>query len=373
MKLNDFKLEVYFGKYEFTAPYLLTQSDCESMEVSELLRFEPGAEEMLMHSWLGYTEVPGNPELRALVAGLYQNIKADEILMHTGAQEAIFDYMNVMLEKDDHVISMFPAYQSLYEVGHSIGCDVSKWTMKHDANGWSVDFDELESLIRPNTKLIAINSPHNPTGYTFSEEELNRLCGIAEKHDLYLFADEVYRGLELDGIRKPWVADMYDKAVSLGVLSKAYGLPGLRIGWIATRDKGILDQMTKFKHYLSIGNSGPSEMLSIVALKHSDALLRRNLNIIKDNLAIADRFFEKYAHLFQNNRPMSGPIAFHQIKLEQPIELFCEDLVQKAGVLLLPASIYGFHGQFFRMGYGRKSFGENLKVFEQYLISQNLV
>lgn len=373
MKLNDFKLEVYFGKYEFTAPYLLTQSDCESMEVAELLQYEPGSEERLMHSWLGYTEVPGNPELRGLVSGLYKNISADDILMHTGAQEAIFDYMNVMLDKDDHVISMFPAYQSLYEVGHSIGCDVSKWTMKHDKNGWSIDFDELEALIRPNTKLIVFNSPHNPTGYTFSEEELKRLCSIAEKHDLYLFADEVYRGLELDGVKKPWVADLYDKAVSLGVLSKAYGLPGLRIGWVATRDREILEKMTKFKLYLSIGNSGPSEILSIFALKHGDALLQRNLRIIKDNLAIADQFFSKYPQQFQNNHPMAGPIAFHQIKLEQPVERFCEDLVQRSGVLLLPASVYGFDGQFFRMGYGRKSFETSLNVLEQYLIDQKLV
>lgn len=373
MKINDFKLEVYFGKYEFTAPYLLTQSDCESMEVAELLRYEPGAEEKLMSSWLGYTEVPGNPELRTLVSKLYKKINEDDILMHTGAQEAIFDYMNVMLEKGDHVICMFPVYQSLYEVAYSEGLEVSPWNLKHNEQGWSVDFDELESLIRPNTKLIAVNTPNNPTGFTFKEEELKQLCSIAEKHGIYIFADEVYRGLDLDGVKKPWVADLYDKAISLGVMSKAYGLAGLRIGWVATRDKETLEKMTKFKHYLSICNSGPSEILSIVALKHGDALLQRNLAIIKDNLAIANGFFAKYQHLFQNNQPQSGPIAFHKIKIDQPIDLFCEDLVQKSGVLLLPANIYDYKGQFFRMGYGRTSFAESLGKFEQYLIEQNLV
>jgi aspartate/methionine/tyrosine aminotransferase len=373
MKLDDFKLEVYFGKYEFTAPYLLTQSDCESMEVGELLQYEPGSEEKLMHSWLGYTEVPGNPELRSLVAGLYKNIKDDEILMHTGAQEAIFDYMNVILEKGDHVICMFPVYQSLYEVANSVGCEVSPWNLKHTEKGWSIDLDELEALIRPNTKLIAVNTPNNPTGYTFSEEEMKQLCSIAEKNGIYLFADEVYRGLELDGKAKPCAADLYDKAVSLGVLSKAYGLPGLRIGWVATRDKELLDKMAKFKHYLSIGNSGPSEILSIVALKHSDKLLQRSLNIIQGNLKLADQFFARYEHLFQNNRPAAGPIAFHKIKIDQPIDDFCEDLVQKSGVLLLPASIYSYKGQFFRMGYGRKSFEQCLNIFEQYLIDRKMV
>ncbi len=373
MKINDFKLEVFFDKYEFTAPYLLTQSDCESMEISELLALDPGAEEMLMRGWLGYTEVKGAPELRSLVSRLYRNIKDDEVIIHTGAQEAIFDYMNVMLEKGDHVITMFPAYQSLFEVANAEGCEVSSWNLKHGERGWSIDFDELESLIRPNTKLIAVNTPNNPTGFTFREEELKRLCAIADKYGIYIFADEVYRGLDLDGISKPWVADLYDKAVSLGVMSKSYGLAGLRIGWIATRDRTILDKMMKFKHYLSISNSCPSEILSIIALRHGDKLLQRNLNIIKGNLEIADRFFAKYEHLFQNNRPAAGPIAFHKIEVEQPVADFCEDLVQKSGVLLLPANIYSYPGQFFRMGYGRKSFETCLNIFEQYLIERKFV
>lgn len=373
MKINDFKLEVFFDKYEFTAPYLLTQSDCESMTIEELLRYEPDAEKMLKSSWLGYTEAAGNPELRSLVSGLYQNINENEVLMHTGAQEAIFAYMNVLLEKGDHVITMFPAYQSLYEVAHTEGCEVSPWKLKHSDSGWSIDFDELEKLIKPNTKLIAVNTPNNPTGYVFSEAELKQLCSIADKHGIYIFADEVYRGLDLDGISKPWVADLYDKAVSLGVMSKAYGLAGLRIGWVASKDSELLNKMKKFKYYMSICNSGPSEILSVIALKHGNALLNRNLEQIKKNLIVADDFFSRYESVFQNNRPMAGPIAFHKIKIQQPIDQFCEDLVQKSGVLLLPSSIYGFEGPFFRMGYGRKSFEEGLKVFEEYLIGRCLV
>lgn len=250
---------------------------------------------------------------------------------------------------------------------------MSPWNLKHTEQGWCIDFDELEALIRPNTKLIAVNTPNNPTGFTFSEEELKRLCSIAEKHGIYIFGDEVYRGLEPDGVKNPWIADLYDKAISLGVLSKAYGLAGLRIGWVATRDKDILSKMTKFKHYLSICNSEPSEFLSIIALKHGDKLLQRSIDIIQGNLKLADQFFARYEHLFQNNRPMSGPIAFHKIKIDQSIEDFCEDLVQKSGVLLLPASIYSFKGPFFRMGYGRKSFEQCLNIFEQYLIERKLV
>jgi aspartate/methionine/tyrosine aminotransferase len=169
MSLRDFKLEVFFGKYEFTAPYLLTQSDCESMTVAELLELEPGSEKKLMDNWLGYTEVPGSPELRNLVASsLYTTMKHDNILMYAGAQEAVYAYMNVLLEPGDHVISMFPTYQSLYEVALSKGLEVSKWALKQTDNKWTIDLEELRNLIKPNTKLIVVNTPNNPTGYTLN-------------------------------------------------------------------------------------------------------------------------------------------------------------------------------------------------------------
>lgn len=373
MKIRDFALEVFFGKYEFTAPYLLTQSDCEAMSVRELLQYEPGSDEKLLDCWLGYTEVPGEPELRAQVSSLFKTMSDNEVLMHCGAQEAIFDYMNVVLKKDDHVICMTPAYQSLYEVALSSGCEVSFWNQRHTPNGWSVDFDALESMIKPNTKVIVVNTPNNPTGYTFTEEEIKTLCDIADRHGTYIFSDEVYKGLDPDGVKKPWIADVYDRCISLGVMSKAYGLPGLRVGWVATHNRELLDSMTKFKHYLSICNSAPSETLASVALKHGEKILARNREIIKENLSIADKFFSRCGGLFVNNPPQSGPVAFHRMNIDSPIEEFCDILVQKAGVLLLPASIYESSEPFFRMGYGRKSFGQNLIKFEEFLLSHKYI
>ncbi len=370
MKIRDFKLEVFFGKYEFTAPYLLTQSDCESMTARELLAYEPGSEEGYLDTWLGYTEVPGNPALRGLVASLYRDMSDEDILMHTGAQEAIFAYMNVILEKGDHVVSLFPIYQSLYEVANAMGCEVSRWQLRQADGGWALDFDELESLVRPTTKAIVVNTPNNPTGYTLNREEIEKLCAIASKRGIRVFADEVYRGLDLDGAAKPWVADLYDRATSLGVMSKAYGFAGLRVGWVASKDRELLDKMTKFKHYLSICNSCASEYLSVVALKHSEEILERNRGIIRENLRIADGFFARHAGLFANNAPQGGPVAFHRMNIGMPMEDFCERLVRKAGVLLLPANIYDYEGPYFRMGYGRKSFAQNLQKFEEYLAGE---
>ncbi len=371
MKMNDFKLECYFGKYEFTAPYLLTQSDCESMSTKELLALEHGAQEAFLGQWLGYTETWGDPELRHIIASLYQHMSAEDVLAFHGAQEAIFGYMNVMLEEGDHMIAMYPNYQSAYEVANAIpNSECSKWYIRDKGTHWAMDFDELEALIKPNTKLIAVTSPNNPTGYTFTNDEIKRLCAICEKNNLYLFADEVYKGLELEGEKRDWMADHYDKCASLGVMSKAYGLAGLRVGWLVSKDHETLEKVVKFKHYMSICNSAPSEFLAKVALKHGAAILERNRQIIRDNIKLVDEFFDRYPQLFEKKATTCGPVAYHKLLLDMPVKDFCQMAVDKKGVLLLPSEIYGMEDQYFRMGYGRKNVPESLAKFEEFLIEE---
>lgn len=371
MNIRDFKLECYFGKYEFTAPYLLTQSDCESMTTRELLSLEEGGEQAYLDQWLGYTETWGSPELREGIAGLYQKVNAEDVLVFHGAQEAIFAYMNVMLTAGDHLIAMYPNYQSAYEVAQSIpGCTWSKWMLHDTPTGWSIDFDELESLIQPNTKLITITSPNNPTGYTFTREEQKKLVAICEKHGLYLFADEVYKGLELSGDSRDWFADHYDRAVSLGVMSKAYGLAGIRVGWLATKDHSLLSRAVKFKHYTSICDAAPSEFLATFALRHSDFLLNRSKQIIRENLKIVDEFFDRYPTMFERKNMTCGPVAFHKLLLNEAVDQFCQRSVEEKGVLLLPAGIFEMEGPYFRMGYGRRNVPESLEQFEQFIQQQ---
>jgi len=373
MKINDFKLEVFFGKHEFSAPYLLTQSDCESMSISQLLAFEEQSQEEFLNGWLGYTEVPGDPELRRVIAGLYGTMGAEDIVVHAGAQEPIFNFMNVLLEPDDHVICQFPIYQSLFEVADAIGCEVSPWPIEAGEKGWRLDLAKLEALIRPDTKLIILNSPNNPTGYTLTNNEIEQIARIAARHDLYVFCDEVYKGVELDGEKRPWFADHYEKGISLGVMSKAYGLAGLRIGWLATKDRELLDKLVRMKHYTSICSSAPSEKLAVIALKHSDELLRRNVAIIEKNLKTAEDFFNRYPDFFEFIRPMAGPVAFVKMNIEKPMDDFCDELVARQGVLLLPSSIYGLDTPYFRMGFGRENFKESLDQFEQFLIENQYV
>ena len=365
MKFDDFKLESFFNRYEFKAPHLLCCSDCESMSIEELLSFEPGAKEGFLKSWLGYSESGGDPELLAEIAKMYRYTGRQGILEFVGAEEAIFGFMNCALEKDDHVITMFPAYQSTYEVCRSIGCGISNWDLVQTENGWTIDMDDLENLIRPNTKVIAICSPNNPTGCRLTQEQTMAIAEIAGKYGLMVFSDEVYRGLS-GGEPEPF-ADIYDNAFSLNVLSKAYGLPGLRIGWLASQNHAFLRQMLNFKYYTSICSPVPSQKLAAIAVRNRSTIIGRNKDIIEENLVHSDRFFKKHEDVFQYNRPMAGPIAFHRLKSDCPIEDFCERLVSQKGVLLAPGSLFDMEGNYFRMGYGRKDFKVGLDLLDEFL------
>lgn len=369
MQLPDFKLERFFAKYEFKAPYLMCGSDCESFSIQEILDLEPGSQDRFTQLRLGYTEAPGSPELREEIAALYINISPAEILVHVGAEEAIFNFMQVALKPGDHVIVQFPCYQSLYEVARAAGCEVSKWELKYGPDGWAPDLDNLKKAVNKNTKAIVINSPHNPTGYLFSRPELDEIIAIARKNNILLFSDEVYKYLEYDPKDTlPWASDLYENAVSLGVMSKTFGLPGLRIGWIATRNRAIYNAMAAFKDYTTICNSAPAEFLAATALRSKKEIIRRNLEIIDKNLNLLDDFFVKYSRLFAWHRPKAGPIAFPGLITGQNTEDFCIDLVNKKGVLLLPGNYYDFGEKHFRVGYGRRNFKTCLTNLEEYVV-----
>lgn len=367
MRINNFKLEEFFAKYEFSASYLLCASDCESFTVEELLSLDQESEKLLKKLELGYTESQGSPVLREEISNLYDDVMLENIIIFSGAEEGIFIFMNVFLERGDHIIVQFPAYQSLYEIAKSIGCEISKWIMKED-NDWELDINFLKNNIRKNTKAIVINCPHNPTGYLMSKEKFDNIIEIAKKNDIYIFSDEVYRLLEYnDNNRLPNICDCYDKGISLGVMSKAFGLAGLRIGWIATKNKLLYKKIASFKNYTTICNSAPSEFLSILALRNKNTILKRNLEIIENNLKHLDQFFSRYNHLFGWVKPKAGCIAFPRIKFNKNVEEFCIDLFKKKSVLLLPSTIYNFGNKHFRIGFGRKSLAEGLKILEEYL------
>lgn len=366
MKLPPFKLERYFAKYEFNTQYLLCSSDCEAMTIADLLAFEDGAADKFQQTWLGYTESQGGPTLRQAICGLYETIQPEHVLVHSGAEEAIFLFMHAALEKGDHVIVHWPCYQSLTEVARSIGCDVSPWRAREE-NNWALDLGELRHLMRTNTKAIVINTPHNPTGFLMPHADFDEINRFAQEKNLLLFSDEVYRESEYDpAARLPAACDMGEHAVSLGVTSKTYGLAGLRIGWIATKNKKIYERMAALKDYTTICNSAPSEFLAELALRHRQRLIDRNLGIIKHNLAVVDGLFARHSSLFLWVRPRAGSMGFPRL-LKGDVDDFCDKLVKEAGVLLLPGSMYDDSANHFRLGLGRKNLPEAVARLDEFL------
>jgi aspartate/methionine/tyrosine aminotransferase len=366
MPLSPFELERYFARYEFTVRYLLCSSDCEAMTIGELMAMEPGAAQRFQDHWLGYTESMGAPALRREIGRIYTTIAPDRILVHAGAEEAIYLFMHAALKAGDHLVVHTPCYQSLGEVARALGCQVSPWRAREE-NGWALDLDELRRLIRPHTKAVVVNMPHNPTGYLMERERFAELVGIVQEHGLILFSDEVYRESEYDEAhRLPAACDLDSRAVSLGVMSKTYGLPGLRIGWVATRNQKILSAMAMLKDYTTICNSAPSEFLAELALRHREKLAQRSLATIKANLTVVDDFFAHHAERFAWVRPQAGPIAFPRL-LQGKANHFCHELVTQAGVLLLPGTVYDDTGNHFRIGFGRRNLPEALERMETHL------
>jgi aspartate/methionine/tyrosine aminotransferase len=367
MKLPAFKLERFFSKHEFTDPYLLSSSDCEAMTIEELLSLEPGSAEKFHQTWLGYTETQGSLELRQTIAQTYQTIETKEILVHAGAEEAIFIFMNIALQPGDHIIVHFPCSQSHLSIAQSIGCEVSEWVSRETDN-WELDLDWLRGAIQPNTRAIVINCPHNPTGYVMSQAKLEELIAICRQHNILLFSDEVYRCLEYrDEDTLPAACDLYENAISLGVMSKTYGLAGLRIGWIATHNPEIYQAMAEFKDFTSICSSAPSEFLSTLALRNRDQIIQRNRAIIAANVETCDRFFLNHADLFNWTTPKGGSTAFPSLKPVMDVEEFCIDLINQQGVMLLPSTYFDYGKQNFRIGLGRKNLPECMEKFDDYL------
>ena len=366
MQLPPFKLERYFARYEFAVKHLLCASDCEAMTIAELLALEDGASEAFQDHWLGYTESAGDPGLRREIARLYTTVEPDQILVHTGAEEAIFLFMQAALCPGDHVIVHWPCYQSLFEVARSLGCTVTFWRAREE-NGWALDLEELKEAIRPATRAVILNTPHNPTGYLMPAADQAVLVEIAREAGLLLFSDEVYRESEYDPAdRLPAACDLDERAVSLGVLSKTYGLPGLRIGWVATRNAAVYRRMAALKDYTTICNSAPSEFLAAVALRRRQSLAARSRDTIAANLILLDDFFARHADRFAWVRPKAGPIAFPRLKQDDAAD-FCHRLVTEAGVLLLPGAMYDHPKNHFRIGFGRRHLPEALAALERFV------
>ncbi len=368
MNYREFKLERFFARYEFSVEYLLSPSDCESLSLQELLAL---ADTECLDLWrdlkLGYTESPGHPLLREEAASFYRELSAREVLI-ANPEEGILIAMQSLLEKCDEVIALEPSYQSLQEIPRALGCRVVGWPLTVREGCWHLDLDFLKATITPRTRMVIVNFPHNPTGYLPDQKTFTDLLALVEERNLYLFSDEIYRMLEHDPVKRlPAAADYYSRAVSLGGLSKSFGLPGLRIGWLATRDAEARQKFAVIKDYTSICSSAPSEILGIIALRAKEEIARDKLALVLANLQLARSFFRKYSSMFQWLEPRAGSTAFPRLTVDKPVEQFCAELVEQKNVMLLPGDVFDFPGNHFRVGLGRNNFADGLALLEQFI------
>lgn len=363
------ELERFFARYEFTVEHILCASDVDGLPMAELLGLaDPQLRELWDSLALGYTETGGHPVLREAIAGLYERVTPDEVVVcGGGAAEALFVLLNAILDRGDHSVVVWPAFESLSKVAPAIGAEVTLVPL--DAtDAWRLDVGAVRRALTPQTRAVVINYPHNPTGAALDLASYRELIDLAEERDLWLVSDEVYRLMEFDpASRLPAAADVTGRAVSVGVMSKAYGLAGLRIGWIAARDPELLRRVITIKDYTSVCASAPAEVLATIALRARDRVVGRCRDIVAANLAHVDGFMDRWAEHVAWVRPRGGTVGFPRLRADWPVDEFVDELVTRHGVLLLPGGVFDDRDNHFRIGMGRRNLPEAIARLDAFV------
>lgn len=357
MKLEPFALERWMTIWETKVEFDIAESGILPLTVNDILALLPPAERdatlaRLLDTRLGYSEAPGSLDLRSALAATYRDTGPDDILVTTGAIEANYLLFNVLLDPGDHVVAVHPAYQQLYSVPRAIGCDVSLWHISAEG-GFHYDLDELERLVTPRTRLIVVNTPHNPTGALLSADELRRVYALAESVGARVLCDEAYRWLELpdnDPLPPP-IRDLGERGISVGTFSKPFGLPGLRTGWIAAPAE-IIAACWAMRDYISLSPGKLNDALALLAFRHRDQITARTKAIVAQNLATAARWFAEQADLVSWTPPRAGLLALLSYRLDIPSRDLADRLAGEYSVMLAPGAAFGYEYHL-RLGVGQ--------------------
>ncbi len=353
MDIQKFAVEEWMNKYEMDAVYNLAETCCDSLTFEELITID-GTDpayffgEMLKKK-LTYGYIEGSLDFRSLAANEYSNIAPEQVLIMNGAIGANFLLMYSLLRPGDHVISVHPTYQQLYSIGPSFGVEVDLLPLR-PSNGFLPDLDELRSLVKPNTRMICINNPNNPTGALMQRKTLEAIVDIAYANDVYLLCDEVYRPLwQSKKVDVPSIVELYDKGISTSSMSKAYSLAGLRLGWIATPSKEVMEACLSHRDYTTISCPMIDDMLAVHALKNRDKILKRNLSLIRRNLGVLNEWVSTQAH-FSYVKPEAGTTAMLRYDIDISSDEFCTNLFKTNGTFLTPGRCFDMEN-YVRMGY----------------------
>ena len=352
MKIAAFKVEDWMNEYEKYSKYDLGNTTVQTLSLDELFELSLENKEAFFNNLckqkLGYGYITGMPDFKKGVAKLYTTITPDDIIPTIGAAGANHLLFYSIIEPSDRVISVIPTYQQLYSIPQSFGADVQYLHLTPE-NNFLPDLQELKSLVNKNTKLICINNPNNPSGSLICEEMLLEIIDIAKSVGAYILSDEVYRGLNQSDEYTPSVADLYDRGISVCSMSKIFSLAGLRLGWIATKDKQIMNSCIHHREYNMISCSLLDENIAALALKYYDKIIERNRSAIKKCLAILDEWVNNEKHI-SYIKPQAGTTAMLYYDFDMSSKDLCDKLAKEKGVFLTPGVCFETE-HCFRVGY----------------------
>ncbi|MFT4162089.1 aminotransferase [Shinella sp.] len=369
MKIRDFGVEIWMNRYENHCELNLAETCVESLTVAELLDMAGKRDDILselLPMKLTYGAIEGSDRLRGLIAGLYETQAIENVVVTHGAIGANALVHETLVEPGDRVVSVLPTYQQHYSIPESFGADVGilKLTPGH---GFLPDLAELRRLATPGTKLICLNNPNNPTGSLMDRDFLLQVVEIARGCGAWILCDEVYRGTDQEGDgMTASIADLYEKGISTGSMSKTYSLAGLRLGWIAG-PKALLHKVSIHRDYNTISVGMLDDHFAAIALENRDRILARSHEITRRNLAILAEWVEGEP-LISWVKPKSGTTALLKYDLPLTSEAFCTRLLERTGVMLTPGSAMDMEG-YLRIGYanGEAILREGLKRFTAFL------
>ncbi|MDW8751089.1 aminotransferase [Streptococcus suis] len=367
MKLPRFGVEEWLNVHETSATYDIAGVSISALTLEELFALSGTNPEdfykKLQGTKLNYGWIEGSPAFKEAVSQLYEQVSPEQILQTNGATGANLLVLYSLIEPGDHVISLYPTYQQLYDIPKSLGAEVNLWQIEEE-KCWLPDLEKLRQLIRPNTKMICINNANNPTGAVMDRTYLEELAEIAGEVGAYILSDEVYRSFS--GLDVPSIIDVYDKGIAVNSLSKTYSLPGIRVGWVATNHQ-VTDILRDYRDYTMICAGVFDDLVAQLALASRKEILKRNRCILEENLAILDQWIEEEP-LVSYIRPAVVSTSFVKIAVDMPMEEFCLQLLQEHGVLLVPGNRFDRDG-YVRLGYAceKETLIKGLEKLSQFL------
>lgn len=370
MKIKPFAVEEWMNAWEVGAKYNIAETCVDSISMNEL--FELTGEDKteflnrLCARRLSYGDIEGLPEFRKGVCGLYKTLNIENIVPTHGASGANHHVFYSLISPGDRVVSIMPTYQQLYSIPESYGADVQILHLSKE-NNYLPDLEKLRRLVTPETKMICINNPNNPTGALMSEQMLREIVEIARSADAWILCDEVYRHLSQEDDWCPSIVDLYEKGISVSSMSKVFSLAGLRLGWIATHDMSVVKSCLSHRDYNLVSCGVFDEMLAAAALKHRDKLLERSRKIVLENLQILDDWVSSEPHV-SYVKPKAGTTALVYYDLDIPSYEFCEEMYKKTGAFVTPGDCFEVpHSMRIGYAYGKQDLIDGLKAISEYI------